>query len=47
LHYDLDVAARLGLTTVFVRRPHARPGKADHVVADPGELAGLVQAGAA
>jgi 2-haloalkanoic acid dehalogenase type II len=40
--YDLDVAARLGLTTVFVARSHARPGAAVHRVADLRELAGLV-----
>jgi 2-haloacid dehalogenase len=37
--FDLAVAARLGLTTVFVRRAHARPGAATRVVDD---LAGLV-----
>ncbi len=36
--YDLDVAGGLGLTTVFVQRPHARPGAATHVVTD---LSGL------
>jgi FMN phosphatase YigB (HAD superfamily) len=36
---DLAVANRLGLTTVFVARPHARPGPATHQVVD---LAGLV-----
>jgi 2-haloalkanoic acid dehalogenase type II len=36
--YDLGVARELGLTTVFVRRPHARPGPADLEVPD---LAGL------
>src|SRR4029078_5729872 len=30
--YDLDVAHRLGLTTVFVERMHRRPGPADHHV---------------
>jgi 2-haloalkanoic acid dehalogenase type II len=40
--YDLDVARSLGLTTVYVDRPHARPGPADHRVADLGELAALV-----
>ncbi len=40
--YDLDAAARLGLTTVFVARPHARPGPATHRVADLRGLAGLV-----
>jgi 2-haloalkanoic acid dehalogenase type II len=42
--YDLDVAARLGLTTVFVARPHARPGPAVHRVADLTQLAALVAA---
>ena len=37
--YDLAVANSLGLTTVFVERPHARPGVASHSVRD---LAGLV-----
>ena len=32
--YDLDAASALGLTTVFVRRPHAREGRATHAVAD-------------
>jgi 2-haloalkanoic acid dehalogenase type II len=38
--YDGEVAASLGLTTVLVDRPHARPGPATHRVAD---LAGLVE----
>jgi 2-haloalkanoic acid dehalogenase type II len=42
--YDLEVAARLGLTTVFVDRPHARPGPATHSVRDLTELASLVGA---
>jgi 2-haloalkanoic acid dehalogenase type II len=41
--YDLQTAGRLGLTTVFVARPHARPGPADHQVADLGQLAALVE----
>jgi FMN phosphatase YigB (HAD superfamily) len=41
--YDLDVARRLGLTTVFVARPHARPGAATHAVRDLAELAALVE----
>jgi 2-haloalkanoic acid dehalogenase type II len=45
--YDLDAARRLGLTTVFVARPHARPGAADHHVADLLELAQLLGAPAA
>jgi 2-haloalkanoic acid dehalogenase type II len=32
--YDLETANRLGLTTVFVARPRARPGTATRVVAD-------------
>ena len=38
---DLAVAGQLGLTTVFVSRPHARPGPAAHRVADLAELAAL------
>jgi 2-haloalkanoic acid dehalogenase type II len=38
--YDLAVARRLALTTVFVERPHRRPGAADLVVPD---LAALVE----
>jgi 2-haloalkanoic acid dehalogenase type II len=41
--YDLDAARRLGLTTVFVSRPHNRPGPADRHVADLLGLAGLVE----
>jgi len=41
--YDLQTAGRLGLTTVFVGRPHARPGPADHQVADLDQLAVLVE----
>ena len=40
--YDLDVARSLGLTTVYVDRPHARSGPADHRVADLEGLAALV-----
>jgi len=40
--YDLEVAASLGLTTVFVDRPHARPGPAAHRVQDLGALAALL-----
>jgi len=32
--YDLDVAARLGLTTVYVPRPHRRPGPATYTAQD-------------
>ena len=37
--YDLKVADELGLTTVFVERPHARPGQETHRV---GGLLGLL-----
>ena len=37
--YDLAVANQIGLTTVFVARPHARPGSSTHHV---GDLHGLV-----
>ena len=42
--YDLAVANRLGLTTVFVERPHARRGPATHSLADLAALAALVAA---
>ncbi len=42
--YDLHVASSLGLTTVFVARPHARPGPATHRVAHLTELADLLGA---
>ncbi len=41
--YDLDVARGLGLTTVFVARPHARPGPATYVVPDLSALAEVVE----
>jgi len=41
--YDLDVARRLGLTTVFVERPHSRRGAADYVVSDLAALASVVE----
>lgn len=41
--YDLDVARDLGLTTVFVRRPHSRPGPADIQVDDLPGLADVVE----
>jgi len=44
--YDLEVARELGLSTVFVQRPHCRPGPADHTVRDLLELAALVAAAA-
>lgn len=37
--YDLAVADRLGLTTVFVKRPHSRYGSATHKVRDLAALA--------
>jgi 2-haloacid dehalogenase len=37
--YDLEVAQKLGLTTVFVRRPHNRPAAAHVVIDDLLELA--------
>jgi 2-haloalkanoic acid dehalogenase type II len=40
--YDLATARELGLTCVFVRRPHCRPGDADVTVDDLAELAELV-----
>lgn len=42
--YDLEVAARLGLTGVFVERPHARPGPHQRRVRDLADLAKLVEA---
>lgn len=41
--YDLDPADMLGLTTFFVRRPHARPGRAENEVADLAGLADLLE----
>jgi len=41
--YDLSVARRLGLTTVYVMRPHRRPGEADVVVTDLAAPADLVE----
>jgi 2-haloalkanoic acid dehalogenase type II len=43
--YDLRTARELGLTCVFVRRPHSRPGDADVVVDDLKALAELVERG--
>lgn len=40
--YDLQAANDLGLTTVLVRRPHARPGAASHVVDGLAELLRLL-----
>jgi 2-haloacid dehalogenase len=39
--YDLGVAAALGLTTVFVARPHQRPGPAHYSVTSLVELAAV------
>ena len=41
--YDLEVARRLGLTTVLVVRPHHRPGAADLVVPDLAAVADRVE----
>jgi 2-haloalkanoic acid dehalogenase type II len=41
--YDLATARSLGLTCVFVNRPHARPGPSDLSVADLHELADVVE----
>ena len=40
--YDLATARALGLTCVFVQRPHSRLGPADVIVTDLAELAELV-----
>lgn len=40
--YDLAVANQLGLTTVFVKRPHSRHGAATHAVVGLAGLAGLL-----
>ena len=40
--YDLRVANALGLTTVFVQRPHSRPGAACHAVPDLNGVLSLV-----
>jgi putative hydrolase of the HAD superfamily len=40
--YDGEVATSLGLTSVLVDRPHARPGPATHRVADLAGLAALL-----
>jgi putative hydrolase of the HAD superfamily len=42
--YDLGSARSLGLTTVYVERPHARPGAADLAVRDLGQLADRIEA---
>jgi 2-haloalkanoic acid dehalogenase type II len=41
--YDLVTARALGLTCVFVQRPHSRPGPADVIVRDLTELADLAR----
>jgi 2-haloalkanoic acid dehalogenase type II len=43
--YDLRTARELGLTSVFVQRPHSRAGPADITVPDLAGLADLVEAG--
>ena len=42
--YDLATANRLGQTTVFVKRPHARPSDATYSVNNLTELAALLSA---
>ena len=42
--YDLHEASRRGLTTVYVERPHRRPGAATHLVPDLAALADLLGA---
>jgi 2-haloalkanoic acid dehalogenase type II len=41
--YDLETARSLGLTCVYVARPHARPGPADLSVRDLADLAAHVE----
>lgn len=41
--YDLETARALGLTCVYVERPHARPGPTDVYVRDLVELAAAVE----
>jgi FMN phosphatase YigB (HAD superfamily) len=41
--YDLATARSLGLTCVYVERPHARPGPNDLHVGDLVELAAVVE----
>ena len=43
--YDLEAARALGLTCVFVRRPHSRPGPADLAVPDLAALAVRIETG--
>ncbi|HEV8128652.1 MAG TPA: HAD-IA family hydrolase [Candidatus Eisenbacteria bacterium] len=43
--YDLATARSLGLTCVFVARPHARPAPADLSVQDLSELADVAESG--
>ncbi len=42
--YDLDVARSLGLTAVFIQRPHHRKGSSDHAFRSLLELAEYVEA---
>jgi 2-haloalkanoic acid dehalogenase type II len=44
--YDHETARKLGLTCVFVRRPHSRPGPCDLSVSDLAELAQRIEDGA-
>ena len=43
--YDHATARSLGLTCVFVRRPHSRPGPSDLTVADLAGLAAIAESG--
>ena len=42
--YDLSVAAKLGLTCVFIARPHSRPGPHDSAFTDLLHLGGTLDA---
>ena len=44
-NFDLDVTWKLGLTCVYIPRPHHRAGKAHHTAADLNALADFLQAG--
>jgi FMN phosphatase YigB (HAD superfamily) len=41
--YDLRAARELGLTCVFVQRPHSRPGPVDVSVTDLAALADILE----
>jgi FMN phosphatase YigB (HAD superfamily) len=43
--FDLEVAWALGLTCIFVDRPHQRPGRHHHWVADFRQLAEQIRGG--